>query len=262
MLTDRQTDRQIAVIIPYFGELPNYFDLWVQSAKANKNIDIFIFSDQQQPKALGENFHWNRVPFKEVRQRIQNLVNFKICLNEPYKLVDFKPTYGAAFADYINDYKYWAFGDIDTIWGNLNIILDRIDESYDKILDLGHLTIVRNNSEMNYLWKRKISGAWTYQDAFKSSLIYHFDEGGGFAPIAKEYGCRIYSEGPGEMSFGDLIPGKATFQLAYDWGEGRSPHIFKWENGEIIGYWVEDGKVKSRPFSYIHLQKKKNANRY
>lgn len=155
-MTDRQ---RIAFIVPYFGKLPNYFKFWNQSTKANKNVEIFFFTDIEEPENIGDNFHWVKMTFEEVRQRAQKLVDFKISLNEPYKLVDFKPAYGAMFGDYIKDYSYWAFGDIDTIWGDLNIILDRVNEGYDKLLDLGHLTIIKNNDQMNYLWKKHVSSA-------------------------------------------------------------------------------------------------------
>lgn len=97
----------------------------------------------------------------------------------------------------------------------------------------------------------------TYEDAFRSSLTYHFDEGGGFSPIAKKSSLKIYSEAPGKMSFGDISPGRPTFQIAYDQGDGQCPHIFKWENGKITGYWAKNGQIYSRPFSYIHLQKRR-----
>ena len=36
---------RIAFVIPYFGKLPDYFHLWLVSAKYNKDYDFFLFSD-------------------------------------------------------------------------------------------------------------------------------------------------------------------------------------------------------------------------
>ena len=32
--------KKIIIIIPYFGEFPNYFDLWMKSVKYNSDIDF------------------------------------------------------------------------------------------------------------------------------------------------------------------------------------------------------------------------------
>ena len=36
---------KIVMILPYFGKLPNYFDLWLQSAEKNSTIDWLIYTD-------------------------------------------------------------------------------------------------------------------------------------------------------------------------------------------------------------------------
>ena len=37
--------KKVAIIIPYFGSFPNYFDYWLKSALANKDFDFLIFTD-------------------------------------------------------------------------------------------------------------------------------------------------------------------------------------------------------------------------
>lgn len=36
---------KVAIILPYFGKLPNYFQLWIKSAEMNKDFDFLIFTD-------------------------------------------------------------------------------------------------------------------------------------------------------------------------------------------------------------------------
>lgn len=38
---------KIAFICPYFGELPNYFELLLKSCKHNSTIDWIIFTDNK-----------------------------------------------------------------------------------------------------------------------------------------------------------------------------------------------------------------------
>lgn len=248
---------KIAFIVPYFGKLPNYFNLWLKSAKMNPQVDVFFFTDNEEPQGLSKNIHWVKTTFADVKARAQSLIEFPIVLDQPYKLVDYKPLYGAMFQDYISDYDWWAYGDIDTIWGNLELILKRTEDEYDKILELGHLTLIRNNERMNSLWHNKVEGAWTYKDAFKSDFIYHFDEGGGMSFIAKKSGCKIYSEGPGQMNFADVCPFYSQFEIAYDNGDGKLPHVFTWRNGVLTGYWAKANKVECKEYAYVHLQKRK-----
>lgn len=77
------------------------------------------------------------------------------------------------------------------------------------------------------------------------------------AVIAKKSGCKIYSEAPGRMNFADISPFKSQFEIAYDNADGRLPHIFAWKNGVLTGYYIKDGKIKSKDYAYVYLQKRK-----
>ena len=71
---------KIAIIIPYFGVLPNYFDLWLKSASCNKEIDFFIYTDSTSEILLNQyqNIIINRMTFVEFKEKIQKLFEFKI----------------------------------------------------------------------------------------------------------------------------------------------------------------------------------------
>ena len=249
---------QAVIIIPYFGKFPNYFKLWLKSVEKNPMIDVMLFTNNSKPIHCPKNVKWINMTFKDVQKRAQKLVDFSIKLNRPYKLCDYRPAYGLIFKDYLNEYAWWGWGDIDTIWGNLRIIInDKNLAKYDKLLDLGHLTLLKNNDYMNNLWRKIVKGAWTYNDCFKSDLPFHFDEGGGMSFIAQKSKCRVYSEPAGKMSFADIIPNNRYFELAYDQGDGKLAHIFTWKDGILKGYWIKNNEIHSREFSYIHLQKRK-----
>lgn len=46
----KQASKQasIAIIVPYFGSFPNYFDLWLKTAEFQKGlVDFLLFTDCQ-----------------------------------------------------------------------------------------------------------------------------------------------------------------------------------------------------------------------
>jgi len=36
---------KILILIPYFGKLPNYFELWLHTARFNKSFEWLLFLD-------------------------------------------------------------------------------------------------------------------------------------------------------------------------------------------------------------------------
>ena len=144
--------KKVAVIIPYFGSFPNYFDYWLKSALTNKDFDFLIFTDNLNYKTQG-NVHFINMSFSEFRELVQKQVEFKICLKDPYKICDYRPVFGSALKDYLVNYDFWGFGDVDVILGDLShFITPEILDNYDKIYELGHLTLLRNNDKCNNLW--------------------------------------------------------------------------------------------------------------
>lgn len=89
---------RIALIIPYFGTLPNYFSLWLKTAAYNKNFDFLLFTDCNLAEyGVPYNVKCIQMTFDEVKQRVGNILNFKFVLHNPYKLCDYKPLYGLIF---------------------------------------------------------------------------------------------------------------------------------------------------------------------
>jgi hypothetical protein len=107
----------VAVVIPYFGKFKPSFALWYESAKRNSDVDFFIFSDDTPFDNPADNIKW--IPF--TLQDFNALAVAKLGINfritHPYKLCDFKPMYGVIFEDYLRGYEYWAYGDVDLIYG-------------------------------------------------------------------------------------------------------------------------------------------------
>ena len=140
---------KICIIFPYFGKLPPQFKFWWQSALKNPTIDFMIFTDNQSILSE-ENIYVQYLSFEECRLLVQKQFSFPINLNSPYKLCDYKPAYGSIFYEYIKDFDFWGFGDIDLIYGDIrlfytNEILEKYQDGgiclYIRIPNFGEISI-------------------------------------------------------------------------------------------------------------------------
>ena len=148
-------DKKCVLILPYFGKFKNYFDMFLMSCAVNNKINWLVISDQHCPKKC-DNVQWINMEFKEFKNLIQKKFDFSISLNKPYKLCDYKPTYGYVLEEYIKEYDYWGYCDCDLIFGNLNkILVPLLNEYYDKLFAAGHLTIYKNNKKNNRRFMKK-----------------------------------------------------------------------------------------------------------
>lgn len=93
-------------IVPYFGKFNNYFQLFLNSCKFNKNYDWLFFTDDKTVYDYPDNVTVKYTSFEEIRSFIQSKFDFKISLNYPYKFCDLKPMYGYIFSEYIKEYDF------------------------------------------------------------------------------------------------------------------------------------------------------------
>lgn len=246
--------KKVAIIIPYFGSFPNYFDYWLKSALANKDFDFLIFTDNSNYRTQ-ENVHFIKMTFSKFRGLIQRQVEFKICLKDPYKICDYRPVFGSALKKYLRNYDFWGFGDVDVILGDLShFITSKILDDYEKIYEYGHLTLLRNNDKCNNLWKIKhhLKNAYRYDEAFKTPYPCHFDEMRGLTPIAKLKGIKTYNS----IDFGDIDRTKYNFFMLGK-QEKVFPGLFEWKNGSLKYYYLKNDNIFEEEILYAHFQKRK-----
>lgn len=249
---------KIAFIVPYFGELPNYFQLFLESCAQNPEIDWLIISDDTRALAYPPNVHFLEMTFDACRERIQKRFDFNIELPSPQKLCDYKCAYGYLFEDLLTGYDWWGHCDLDQIFGKLSdYITEEMLNSYVKIGSLGHLTLYRNNYDNN----RVFLETQHYRRVFSNPLGCGFDEWlpGNVNETWLNSGRPVWLENPGA----DLNPYRTTFQtVSYDLDCRRyelsviTNSIFCWENGILSQLWEENGCLHVRNWPYVHLQKR------
>lgn len=247
---------RVALVIPYFGKFPEYFPLWLKSASCNDKIDFLIFTDDKISEySVPKNVKVIDITFEEIKYRISNYLDFKFILNQPYKLCDYRPIYGLIFQDYLKNYQFWGYCDLDVIWGNLdNYITDELLDNYDRLYRRGHLCIYRNVDKIN---KAAITmpekGRISYRDVYKHKYGAHYDEGRLIETLITQVGGMQWEED----NFADISYFHREFVLMKHDKICESVSAFRWNEGRLLGIGINGNLNLEKEYSYIHLQKRK-----
>lgn len=250
--------KKIVLIIPYFGKLPDYFPFFMKTVKYNPNID-FIFITDNIISDVPKNVILRKMTFVEFVDKVRSVFDFKISLNSPYKLVDYKPAYGYIFEEEIQEYEMWGYCDIDQIFGDILGILPDDYNSYDKIFSLGHLTLFKNNYENNRLFMN--TDILDFKKVFQTNYIHVFDEIHGIEEIFKLKNKKMYNEN----IFADIGWKTKHLERVYSRenvttsGEyhNQNFNVYLWNKGKLYGVGVDSlGLINYVELMYFHFQKR------
>lgn len=257
--------KRIVFICPFFGKLPKqHMELWLQSCEGNPDIDWLIITDDETTYRYPENVKVRYTTFGDLKSYMQKKFDFELKLDSPYKLCDFKPTYGYIFSEYIQEYDFWGHCDMsDCIFGNLRKFLDEnILENSDKIGFLGHMTLYRNTEEVNKRFMLPTKSGVALDEILGVSVNKAFDELTPYSinTIYEEYGFSLTRV---DSMYVDISPLRFAFQASvYDDTfrqryEKKEPLVFEWNDGCLFECKAIDGHVKKRELGYVHFQKRK-----
>ena len=250
--------KSICLLIPYYGDFPNYFRLWLNSAKQNEGIDFIFITENIKQENLPKNVKMVKESFEELKRRIQHKYDFKISLETPYKLCDFRPAYGDIFEEIVKDYDYWGYCDIDLIFGDIrHFISDELLNNYEKINLHGHLSIYKNSDKMKTLYKTINQSLMNYRLAFSKNVSCHFDEYPGISLICKYEDIKYIDI----EDYADIDRFSHRFIKVFDHSTKKNDpkdikQIFKWLNGKLINRRERDDKFEENEIMYVHLQKR------
>ncbi len=247
--------KSIVLICPYFGRFPDYFPLWLKSAAHNETIDFIIPTDHSPMKSLPENVHFLRTSLEDIKVKIEQLLEMKISLEEPYKLCDYKPVYGMLFSDIVSQYDFWGYCDLDLIFGDLrNFFTENVLSSYDKVYNTGQLTIFKQSKKTIELFLKTGEGGlrdFTYKEAFATPYICHFDESA-ICNLATLYELKQYNV----CEYADVFAQYYNFMLCGIW-DGHNEQMFEWKDGKLTRLFLKEDEIQSMELAYVHLQKRK-----
>lgn len=258
--------KRIAFIIPYYGKFNNYFNLWLESCRANSTVDWYVITDNHDVYNFPSNVHKVMMGLDEVRHRFNVALNMNIALTRPYKFCDLKPSFGYIFPEIIKEYDFWGWCDVDLIWGNIRSFLtEEVLENYDMISRWGHCTLIKNTKANNCLFmsdiylsnkKRRVS---FWQEAFSSDKAYIFDETP-FLLYAMDKGLRIYNI---ESKHYDCNINSYSFSPAVHQAcdiTSFGHDVFHWSNGQLQLLTASKDKIERLPLLYAHFQKRPMKN--
>lgn len=127
---------KIAILIPYFGELPRWMDLYICSVNKNKILDVIFYTDCEIPNCYKEisNIKWKNISFYDYCMLVSNKLGIEFVPSKAYKLCDVRPFLGFIHESDLIGYDFWGYGDIDLIYGDMTKLLtSSVLESYDVI---------------------------------------------------------------------------------------------------------------------------------
>ena len=256
--------KKVIFICPYFGKLPmQQIKIWLKTCELNPKINWLIITDDETKYNYPKNVKVMYMTFNDIKEYIQNKFNFKICLSSTYKLCDFKPTYGYVFQELIRDYDYWGHCDLsDSIFGSFeDTLFNIINDDYEKIGFLGHLTLYKNTQEVNeriFLTSNSnkklhdilgVPNNMAFDETYKYSINY----------IYIDNGLKIKRI---DDLYVDISPKSYSFRYAL-WndlferiGLSQKKYIIEWNNGKLYKLSIENNKICKEEILYVHYQKR------
>lgn len=247
---------KVAFIVPYFGRFPSNFQLWLNSCAWNSDFYWLVFTDDRTCYNYPKNVSITYLTFEEMQKILQSRFDFAIDLSSSYKLCDFKPAYGEIFSNWLSEFDFWGYCDIDLVWGDLEKwINDTSLATVDRVSEWGHCSLFRNNKRINSLYRNSVEGVVDYRKVFSSDCNYLFDEAGGCQKIFSSSSIStlsipIYDVKADEKLF---MPTCATTPFV----EGTCKNIvFEISDGHVYMVCSENGSVKRQEFAYVHMAKR------
>ncbi|QDV65126.1 DUF6625 family protein [Crateriforma conspicua] len=290
-----QYSSKITIIVVYVGKLPQLFPFWLRSCEFNPSIEWIVFTDDKTEYKFPPNVHRELITFDQLKLRFQKIFPFKISLDHPYKLCDFKPVFGLAFEDYLVNSDFWGHTDVDLLYGNIRqYFTDSVLDSHDKCLGFGHLALFRNATIVNeaivgrpdyggcsreyrrdYLgplesrhrdqWELNLSRwestkASIAETVFSTEDGYAFDEWSlkryGVNDLLLDSGLSLFDERP----FANIHIPKGHFELSrfthLPEQHPTSRSVFSFDRGRLQRHRIAQDRIIETELLYLHLQKR------
>lgn len=243
--------KKIALIIPWFGPLPPYFPVWLESAKANPDVDFLFYTDQKA-QIDAPNFRVHRLSLDDLRRRFERILNRSLQIPNGYKLCDYRPSFGLLFEDELRGYDFWGHCDIDLVFGQIRRFLtDEILSAYDRFYAYGPLSVYRNSANMRRAFE--LPGSLFTLDETFGPIHVGADEFPGMNRICLENNIPWYSV----ADFADLnnfLPER----IEMTHGRPNYPvQAFCWTDGRAFQRYLDRDVIRETDVLYIHWFKKR-----
>ncbi len=244
--------KTIGIIATWFGGLPDYFNAWMKSAAANKDIDFIIISDQEIGGS-SQNIRCVRTTLSAEVKKYETILNRKIRIEDAYKFCDCRLFFGLLYEEELSKYDFWGYCDIDLVFGDIRkFVTDEVLQSYDRVYTYGHLCLYRNNDRMKHIYDLK-GGIYSLDEIFIGKAKTTPEEYFGVNRICLKNKIPVYHA----IDYADISSAYGKrMNMAH--GKTNSRHqCFVWEDGHAYRIYEESGAIKREELVYIHWQKRK-----
>ena len=241
------------LISPYFGKLPNYFQLFLDSCALNQDFcDFLIITDDKTHYDLPTNVRIILVTFNEFNLLVKEKIGEAFRILSPYKICDYRPAFGKIFEDYIAGYDFWGHIDTDLVLGKLsNFLPEDAFLNSDRLLERGALMLYANKQNVNNLFYQELDGIINFAEAAKTEEPCFYDEIM-FPALLSKNGFKTYSN----TSYADILPQYLKFTIdAHCKINNKLDQSFVYEsNVGLFQVSSEDDELVE--CMYIHIQKR------
>lgn len=230
---------QACFIIVYFGNWPSWISHFFQSCGHNPGIHWMIFTDCGSPGLIPKNVFIQDFNKTLIEELVSAKWGTPYRFSYGYKLCDLKPAYGHIFSEYLEDYSYWGYTDLDLVYGDIaDFVGPAVFSSSDVItasekIIVGHFALFRNSEAMKLLYQ-ECPG---YLDKLLEEHYQAFDEKCFSAHVkaeAESGRLRLYQK---DIQLDDCVI----------WWSGRPKFLILIWEGEVVDLF------KVRKLCYFHF---------
>jgi len=276
---DKQRKPRIWLYMPFFGMLPNYFQLYLDSLGKNADcLSVFLMTDADLSSyKLPDNLIPVKLTLDDLRKKAARFMNDAFgmdvkpgaLLKQPYKLCDFRPIYPELFLDVsekygVRDDDFVGWGDCDVIYGRISDFLNT-EEDYQVIGGFnGHLTAFRSTASFRTLFKA-VEGLPQLLLDEKSHIVDETAFRKPLIEVLERNGSRVFYT---NRYFCDIIPECFWGLFRQDHSQRKTNFFDSCHPDKEIDYlhYDRDGRLTvvyedrdSRRSIYCHLQKRPMA---
>jgi hypothetical protein len=247
----------ICIVIPYFGQWPFWMPCFLESCRANADIDWLLYSDCGQTENCPSNVRVIDVGYREYCEHVAQALQIDFRPEQAYKLCDIKPALGLIHAAELAGYDFWGFGDLDLVYGNLRAYFDATRLARHDLFSTharrisGHLCLIRNSEEMRIAFMR----VKQWQFKLESPEHLAFDESA-FSKVFLRHKNSPHWVRWLAAQFDPWLK-RAEFVEAYTTPNGKIPWLNDGRDYPVEWYW-QDGNVSNscgndRIYPYFHF---------
>ena len=122
------TSKPLVVYIVYFGPLPPWLPLTLQSMYMNPRVDFVVITNADTPAVLPPNVVFEKTSFVAMQRRLSDLItpgnSSSVKYDDTYaghynKGNDIKPLAAELYPQHTDGHEWWAWSDLDVVFGDL-----------------------------------------------------------------------------------------------------------------------------------------------